>query len=69
MVTVPFTTDWYNKITFRNNLFYVRGSAGVAVYDQNGNEQFAIAQYNTAFDVDYSGRIVMAIYTSNNSIS
>jgi hypothetical protein len=63
-----FTTDWYNKITFRNNLFYARGSAGVAVYDQNGNEQYAIAQYNTAFDVDYSGRVVMAIYTSNYSI-
>jgi hypothetical protein len=63
-----FTTDWYNKITFRNNLFYARGTAGVAVYDQNGNEQYALSQYNTAFDVDYSGRIVLAAYTSFNSI-
>lgn len=63
-----FNADWYTEITFRNNLFYVRGNAGVAVYDQSGNEQYAIAEYNNAFDVDYSGRIVMTVYASGYNL-
>ena len=60
-----FDDDLYTKIEFRNNLFYLRGNAGVAVYNQNGIEQYSIAQYNSAFDVDYSGRIVLSAYISN----
>jgi len=63
-----FNTDWYSEITFRNNLFYVRANAGVAVYDQTGTEQYSIAQYNSAFDVDYNGRIIMAVYASNYNL-
>lgn len=63
-----FNTDWYTTILYRNNLFYVRAAAGVVVYDQNGTEQYVIDQYNTAFDVDYSGRVVLAAYITTNNI-
>jgi hypothetical protein len=49
-------------------LFYLRSNAGVAVYNQNGIEQYVISQYNGAFDVDYSGRIVLSAYINNNNL-
>jgi hypothetical protein len=63
-----FDTDYYTNIEFRNNLFYLRSNAGVAVYNQNGIEQYVISQYNGAFDVDYSGRIVLSAYINNNNL-
>jgi hypothetical protein len=63
-----FDTDYYTNIEFRNNLFYLRSNAGVAVYNENGIEQYVVSQYNTAFDVDYTGRIVLSAYINNNNL-
>jgi len=63
-----FNVDWYTEIKFRNNLFYLRGNPGVVVYDQNGLEQYVINEFNAAFDVDYSGRVVIAGYFSTSSL-
>jgi hypothetical protein len=63
-----FDTDYYTNIEFRNNLFYLRSNAGVAVYNENGIEQYVVSQYNSAFDVDYSGRIVLSGYLFESNL-
>jgi len=63
-----FDTDYYTNIEFRNNLFYLRSNAGVAVYNENGIEQYVVSQYNSAFDIDYSGRIVLSGYLFESNL-
>jgi hypothetical protein len=63
-----FDVDYYTNIEFRNNLFYLRSNAGVAVYNENGIEQYVVSQYNSAFDVDYSGRIVLSGYLFESNL-
>lgn len=63
-----FITDWFDHIEYKFNNIYVGNYIGVEVYNTSGVLIYEVLQNNTAFSVDYSGRIAMIGYNGNNNI-
>ncbi|MBK6643620.1 MAG: hypothetical protein IPG39_21510 [Bacteroidetes bacterium] len=60
--TTAFNTSLYNQIIYKNDFLYLSNNAGIAVFDNNGNEQWSEMMMPLRIAVDNAGRMLVSSY-------
>ncbi len=60
--TNTFNTSEYEQIIIKNDFLYLRCISGVAVFDDNGNEQWSEARSSVSMAVDNSNRMLVSTF-------
>lgn len=62
--TLSFSTGMTQQIIFKNNLLYLRGESGIAVFNLNGTELWSLPIPSSRIAVDNSGRMLVSAFVS-----
>lgn len=57
-----FNTSEFEQILIKNDFLYLRCNSGVAVFDNNGNEQWSEARTSVSMAVDNLGRMLVSTF-------
>ncbi len=60
--TVAFNTNLYKQIIYKNDYLYLNNDLGIAVFDNNGIEQWSEAMLPLRIAVDNAGRMLVSSY-------